>query len=55
MFDFSESLLFNRINPILSNFDNPNKKNKKEYTEVMKEVSEEVTKSEEDDHINLKI
>jgi len=62
MFDFSDSLNFNRINPILSDFNNykkrsneKKKKNKKEYAEIMKEIAEEIEKSDKDGHINLKI
>jgi len=62
MFDFSDSLNLNRINPILSDFNNykkrsneKKKKNKKEYAEIMKEAAEEIEKSDENGHINLKI
>ena len=62
MFDSSESLSFNRINPVVSDFNNykkraneRKKKNKKEYTEIMKEIEEEIEKSDENGHINLKI
>jgi len=62
MFDFSDSLNLNRINPILSDFNNYKKrsnekkrKNKKEYAEIMKEAAEEIEKSDENGHINLKI
>ena len=62
MFDFSDSLNFNRINPILSDFNNyrkrsneKKKKNKKEYSEIMKKIANEIEKSDENGHINLKI
>lgn len=62
MFDFSDALNFNRINPIVSDFNNykkrsseKKKKNKKEYAEIMKEMEEEIEKSDENGHINLKI
>ncbi|NVM04602.1 MAG: hypothetical protein HWN67_19925 [Candidatus Helarchaeota archaeon] len=62
MYDSSESLGFNRVNPVLSDFNNYKKKfnekrrrNKKEYAEIMKEVTEDIEKSNDNGHINLKI
>ncbi|MHA1343811.1 MAG: hypothetical protein ACTSQG_07485 [Promethearchaeota archaeon] len=62
MFDFSDSLNFDRINPILSDFNNHRKrsnerrkKNKREYSEIMKEVEEEIERTDENGHVNLKI
>ena len=62
MNDFSESLVYNRISPVVSNFSeyrrkaqNRKKKPKKEYSEIMKKVDREIENSGDNEHINLKI
>ena len=62
MNEFSESLVYNRINPVVSNFSEYKKRSqkrkkraKKEYSEIMKEISNEIESTEDNEHINLKI
>ena len=62
MTDFSDSLIFGRVNAIVSDFNNyrkgtkeKKKEKKKEYSKIMKEVAEKLENLSEEGHINYKI
>ena len=62
MGDVSDIFIYNRVNPIISDFrhfkEGSNKKNKekkKEYSEIMKEASKKIEKFTDDGNINMKI
>jgi len=62
MTDFSDSLIFGRVNAIVPDFNNyrkgtkeKKKEKKKEYSKIMKEVAEKLENLSEDGHINYKI